>query len=95
MNSDPILPGDVLQLLRCPQTGSRLRLVPAAMVAVLNSLIAAGQVYNQVGELLDRQLQGGLVNEASSLLYPIYDHGPTLIADEAIPLTNLTLKNVC
>ena len=59
------------------------------MVARLNRAISAGKLTNLAGERLERALDGGLIREAGDLLYPVIDHIPVLLPDEAIDLSKL------
>jgi uncharacterized protein YbaR (Trm112 family) len=83
------LPDHFLDILRCPQDGSRLHLADVALVDRLNRAIAAGQLLNVAGEAVERALDGGLVREADDRLYPVFDQIPVLLPDEAIDLTRL------
>lgn len=86
MTAPPLVSDELLQMLRCPQTHSRLARADEALVERLNQAVQSGQLANQIGERIERPLRGGLVNEHQSLVYPVYDHGPTLVVDEAITL---------
>lgn len=79
----------LLEILRCPDNRTRLREADAALVDRLNRLVAAGQLANIAGERVERPLDGGLVREAGDRLYPIIDHIPVLLPDEAIDVTRL------
>ena len=79
----------LLEILRCPQSRTRLRPADAKIVEQLNRGIAAGTLVNLAGERLERPLDGGLIREQGDLLYPIVDQIPVLLPDEAIDLTVL------
>lgn len=83
------LPDHFLEILRCPQDGTRLHLADAALVDRLNCTIAAGRLSNVAGEAVERALDGGLIREAADRLYPVFDQIPVLLPDEAIDLTRL------
>lgn len=74
----------LLDILRCPQSRTRLRPAPPEVIARLNREISAGTLVNLAGERLERPLDGGLIREAGDLLYPIIDQIPVLLPDEAI-----------
>lgn len=80
---------EFVQILRCPQDHAPLRLADAALLARLNRAIGAARVKNQAGRAVEDSLQGGLVREDGTLIYPIVDDIPVLLAEEAIPLGQL------
>jgi uncharacterized protein YbaR (Trm112 family) len=77
---------DLLDILVCPENRTRLELADDALVEKLNQAIAAGEVQNRAGEPVAEPVEGGLVREDKTLLYPIRDGIPVLLIDEAIPL---------
>lgn len=80
---------ELLEIVRCLTTGSRLTVLHDTICQQLNQAIASGELENSLGQTLHRQLDSGLVNEDRSLVYPIYDGIPQLMRDEAIPLAQL------
>jgi uncharacterized protein YbaR (Trm112 family) len=84
MTALSLVPDELLAILRCPHTGSALHRAPPAMIAAVNAQIAAGQLRNRAGELLTQAWHGGLLNADQSLVYPVYDHGATMILEEAL-----------
>ena len=83
---------DFLRLLRCPATMQPLRHADAEFVERINGHIAAGEAVNRLGEKLQRTLDGGLINQSGTLLYPIYDEIPCLLADEAIEVAGMEIS---
>ena len=77
---------DLLDILVCPEDRTRLELADDALVEKLNRAISAGGVQNRAGEPVAEPVEGGLVREDGTLLYPIRDGIPVLLIDEAIPL---------
>ena len=75
---------ELLAILVCPEDRRPLRLADEPLVASLNQAIARRQLHNRGGDLLETPLDGGLVREDGSLLYPIVDGIPVLLVDEAI-----------
>ena len=73
----------------CPIDRTPLVAADLRLIARTNRAIAAGQVRNRAGRLVDQPLGGGLLREDRNLLYPILDGIPVLLADEAIPLDQL------
>ncbi len=79
----------LVALLRCPQDGTRLELASDDLLARINRRSAAGALANRGGDRVQRPLDGGLVREAGDLLYPVVDHIPVMLPDEAIDIRNL------
>ena len=75
-----------LKILRCPLHHGQLHVAADELVARLNSRISAGQLVNQGGGQVDRQLQSALLDPAELRAYPIRDEIPCLLIDEAILL---------
>ena len=80
---------EFLEIVRCPDTGSSLTPADDQMIDSVNELIREGVLTNRLGEKIANPLDGGLINEARSLLFPVRAQIPTLIADEAIDVTSL------
>jgi uncharacterized protein YbaR (Trm112 family) len=79
----------LLEILRCPETRSPLRLAGDDLVARLNQAAAAGNLRNVVGSSVSEPLDGGLVREDGRVLYPIIEGIPRLLVDEGIPIEPL------
>ena len=79
-----------LDLARCPVSHSRLRLADDELVRRLNKAVQLGEVTNRIQRPVCQPVDQALINEDQSLLFPIRDDIPTLIADEAIPLEQLS-----
>jgi uncharacterized protein YbaR (Trm112 family) len=77
---------ELLDILVCPQDRTPLELANPDLVAKLNRSIAAGVLRNMAGEKVEQPLDGGLVREDGTLLYPIVDGIPVMLVDEAIRL---------
>jgi len=76
---------DLLEILICPENRTRLRLVTLDYIQRLNEEIAAGNLRNRAGEVVQSPLVGGLIREDGKYLYLIVEDIPILLIDEAIP----------
>lgn len=81
---------DFLRMLVCPSTRQPLREASATELASVNAAIAKGALKNRGGNPVTAALAGGLVPQDGSVLYPIQDDIPILLAGEAVPLRAAT-----
>ena len=81
---------ELLYLLRCPETRSRLQPARRQLIVALNEAIARRRLHDRLGRLVTRRLENVLINEDESFAYPVFDEIINLLADEAIPLDQLT-----
>lgn len=84
-----MLKNELLNILRCPESRTKLSPVSGEILARLNAAIRNGRLINCAGQILERPLDGGLVREDGTLLYPISDNIPVLLRDDAIMLEQL------
>ena len=80
----------LLPMLVCPIDHTPLAEADEELIAQLNRAIAAGRVKNRAGRTVAQPLAGGLLRADKAVLYPILDGIPVLLADEAIPLAQLS-----
>ncbi len=59
------------------------------MLGRVNSAIAAGRLKNRGGQVVERELEQGLVREDGRVLYPVWDDIPVMLLDEAVQLADL------
>jgi uncharacterized protein len=79
----------LVSILVCPTDRTPLSVADDRVIARLNRAIAAGRVSNRAGRLIDQPVNGGLLRLDKTVLYPILDGIPVLLADEAIELAQL------
>ena len=80
-------------MLRCPEDRSPLAWSTPRLIARINAAIDAKTLRNRGGELVTRQIEGGLVRADGAYLYPIVDGIPILLdrrRDAAAQLTSPT-----
>jgi len=80
----------LLELLVCPENHTALREAEPALVERVNQAIQARRLKNRAGRVVEQAIQGGLVRQDGTLLYPIIDDIPVLLIEEAIPLEQLS-----
>jgi uncharacterized protein len=78
---------ELLKILCCPETHQGLRPGEPALIARLNQQIAAGTLKNRGGQLVNDEIDGGLMRADGQFLYPIRQDIPVMLVDEAIPVT--------
>jgi uncharacterized protein len=84
-----LINAQLLQILRCPQDHSELRIADASLIAEVNQGIRAGRLTTVGGQPLKKPLDGGLIRAAGDLMYPIVGGIPVMLADEAIDVSQL------
>ena len=76
----------LLEIIACPDDGSRLKMAKTDLVVEVNRRISSGEVNNRGGEKVTEIIDEGLVREDGRWLYPVRDEIPVMLVDEAIPL---------
>lgn len=85
MTLDP----ELLEILVCPETKEPVRPADQALVERVNRAIEDGDLSNRGGERVKDAIDGGLVREDGTVLYPVRDEIPIMLIDEAIELEDL------
>ena len=73
----------------CPTDRTPLSKAEDRIVARLNRAIAAGRVSTRAGRRVEQPVDGGLLRADKTILYPVFDGIPVLLADEGIPLAQI------
>ncbi len=76
----------MLPLIRCPASHQTLRLATADELARLNASIANSLLKTVGGETAGEPLEGALIREDGTVVYPIVDGIARLIADDGLKL---------
>ena len=81
-----MIDAELLKILCCPETHQELRVAEPVLLEKLNQQITAGRLKNRAGQPVREKLDGGLLRADGKFLYPIRQHIPVMLVDEAIPL---------
>jgi len=81
-----VISRQLLDVLVCPETHTRLRLAEPSLIDRINARIEAREITNRGGEAVSGPLHAGLVREDGRVLYPIIDDIPIMLIDESIEL---------
>lgn len=84
-----MISSEFLAMIRCPENRSVLALADSALIKQLNVAIRGGRIINRCGQVVAEPLDGGLVREDNTILYPIVREIPVLLIDEGIPLEQI------
>jgi uncharacterized protein YbaR (Trm112 family) len=76
--------GTRLPTIVCPTTHQPLRAADEALLAKLESRRRSGELRNESGDAVEAALVAGLVREDETLLYPVREGIPILLAEESI-----------
>ena len=79
-----MIPADLVELLRCPQSGQALTLAEPEVIARFNE--QRSRASSAAGPMVRQPLTDALIRQDRLLLYPIRDGIPILLAEEGVPL---------
>ena len=74
---------ELLELLRCPETGLRLSVAPPDLVTRLQAALKAGTLKTRTGNIPEK-FESALVTQDGSRIYPVRDGIPVLMISEAL-----------
>ena len=77
---------DILDILRCPESGQTLRLAPPELLRKLEGRRAADGVRDRAGKQIGEPFTAGLVREDGLVFYRVLEGIPILLIDESILL---------
>lgn len=80
---------ELLNILCCPETNDPLRLAEPHEVEKMNERIQRGELKSKQGSVLKDPLEGALVCEKTSVIYPIRNQIPILLIPEGIILSRI------
>jgi uncharacterized protein YbaR (Trm112 family) len=82
-----MIPADLLDILRCPETRQPLAEAPAETLAGINARIKGEDgLRNRAGETVTEPLTAGLIRADRAVVYPVREGIPILLSEEAILL---------
>ena len=79
----------LIRMLRCPVERCPLALADPELIAATNEAIKNSQARDRLDQTVASPIDGGLCNPDKTWLYPIREGIPTLVADEAIAISDL------
>ncbi|MGH8171762.1 MAG: Trm112 family protein [Rhodanobacteraceae bacterium] len=79
----------LLDILCCPVTRTPVRLLSGAELEALNRAIESGSLKTEAGSALQSAATAGLITRDGRTIYRIEDDIPVMLADEAIPASQI------
>jgi len=78
---------ELLKILVCPESKQTVALASAEILEGLNSEIAAARLRNRGGDVVEKQIEEGLLREDGKILYIVDDSIPIMLIDQSIELS--------
>ncbi len=75
---------DLLAILCCPETKQNIRLLEPTIVEKLNHRIAKGELKTKGGQAVAEKIDGALLRNDETVVYPIRDQIPIMLIEEGI-----------
>jgi len=82
----PSIDPELLSLLACPESRQPLAEAGSELLEKVNAAIAAGGFKNIGGVEVGQALEAGLVREDGTIIYPVRDGIPVLLAEEGLAI---------
>jgi uncharacterized protein YbaR (Trm112 family) len=80
---------ELLKILVCPEDKTPVSVASDDVIARANGAIEGKTLKNRQGEVIEENIDGGLIREDQAYMYPIRDDIPIMLIDEAIPMDQL------
>ncbi len=77
---------ELLEILVCPESKQTLSLASEQILDGLNSEIDSARLRNRGGNVVEKQIEEGLLREDGKILYIIDDSIPIMLIDQSIEL---------
>jgi len=77
---------ELLEILVCPESRQTVELASGQILQRLNAEIDAGRLRNRGGDVVEKNIEEGLVREDGQILYIIEDSIPIMLIDQSIKL---------
>ena len=84
-----VIDREMLDILCCPKNRTKLHLANHELLRKLKECISTGAVKNVGGTPVLTPPEGGLITDDSTMLYPVVNRIPILVANEAIHLAQI------
>ena len=75
---------DLLAILCCPETKQDIRLLEPNLIEKLNHQIEKGGLKTKGGQAVAEKIDGGLLRNDGTVVYPIRDQIPIMLIEEGI-----------
>ena len=75
---------DLLAILCCPESKQDIRLLEPKFVENLNHRIEKGELKTKGGQSVTEKIDGGLLRNDGTVVYPIRDQIPIMLIEEGI-----------
>lgn len=75
---------DLLAILCCPETKQDIRLLESRFIEGLNQRIEKGELKTKGGQSVTEKIDGGLLRNDETVVYPIRDQIPIMLIEEGI-----------
>ena len=83
-NDKGMIAQDLLAILCCPETKQDIRLLEPRSVEKLNQRIEKGELKTKGGQSVAEKIDGGLLRNDGTVVYPIRDQIPIMLIEEGI-----------